>query len=52
MTIIKDAKGEFFITLKKEACSDGMSNTKYPYTATVLVGADTLKGCASEGTTK
>ncbi len=43
---IKDAKGEFFVTLTKGECSDGMSDTKYKYNATVLVGAETLKGCA------
>ncbi len=52
MIIVKDAKGEFFITLKKEECSNGMSDIKFPYTATVLMGADTLKGCAKEGTSK
>lgn len=34
---IKDAKGEFFVTLTKSSCSDGMSETKYAYNASVLV---------------
>lgn len=48
MTIIKDAKGEFFITLKKEPCSDGMSDIAYTYSASVAVGAENLKGCANK----
>ena len=48
MTVIKDAKGEFFITLKKEPCSDGMSDIVYTYSASVAVGAENLKGCANK----
>jgi uncharacterized membrane protein len=43
---MKDLKGEFFVTLTKGSCSDGMSDLKYDYSATVLVGSDTLTGCA------
>ena len=43
---MKDAKGEFFVNLTKGSCSDGMSETKYSYNVTVLVGAETLTGCA------
>lgn len=43
---IKDMKWEFFVTLTKGSCSDGMSDIKYAYNATVLVGAETLTGCA------
>lgn len=45
---IKDAKGEFFVNLTKGSCSDGMSETKYSYNVTVLVGAETLTGCATK----
>jgi len=33
-------------TLTPTHCSDGMSDRDYPYAATVVVGAETLKGCA------
>ena len=29
------------------ACSDGMSDNRYPYAATVTVDGETLKGCAA-----
>jgi uncharacterized membrane protein len=47
-TLVKDLKGEFFITLSPGKCSDGMSDVVYENTATVLVGAETLTGCALE----
>ena len=34
------------VTLRSEACSDGMSDLKYDYAAVVVIGAETLKGCA------
>jgi uncharacterized membrane protein len=34
------------ITLRVAACSDGMSDRRYPYTALVEVGGETLRGCA------
>lgn len=33
-------------TLTEEACSDGMSDQDYPWSAVVTVGDETLKGCA------
>lgn len=48
LVTIRSIKGDFFINLTKWSCSDGMSDIKYTYNATVLVGADTLKGCATE----
>jgi uncharacterized membrane protein len=38
--------GEMTVTLKAGRCSDGMSDRVYPYSATVSVGKETLKGCA------
>jgi uncharacterized membrane protein len=35
------------VTLRKAACSDGMSDRAYPMTAEVSLGAETLKGCAA-----
>ena len=34
------------ITLVRETCSDGMSDKRYPFEATVVLGKETLKGCA------
>ena len=34
------------ITLVRELCSDGMSDKRYPFEATVVLGKETLKGCA------
>jgi uncharacterized membrane protein len=34
------------VTLVRETCSDGMSDKRYPFEATVVVGKETLKGCA------
>ena len=48
MIIIKDAKGEFFITLKKESCRDGMSGTEYAYKTTIALGSENLTGCANK----
>ncbi len=46
--VIKDAKWEFFITLKKWECTDGMSDKKYYFTASVALGNENLKGCANK----
>ncbi len=46
IAIIKSVKGDFFLNMVKWSCSDGMSETKYEYTATVLIGAESLTGCA------
>lgn len=45
---IKDARWEFFVTLTKWSCSDGISMTQYPYSVTVLVESETLRGCATD----
>ena len=34
------------VTLSSEPCSDGMSDLKYDYAAVVVIGSETLKGCA------
>ena len=44
---IKWVKGDFFLTLVKSTCSDGMSDMAYTYSATLNVGAEVLRGCAN-----
>jgi uncharacterized membrane protein len=40
-------KGEKIkITIKEEACSDGMSDRRYHYSSEVIINGRTLKGCA------
>ena len=34
------------VTLVRETCSDGMSDRTYPFQATVVLGSETLRGCA------
>lgn len=46
IVIIKSVKGDFFLNMVKWACSDGMSETLYEYNTTVLIGAESLTGCA------
>ncbi|WP_340645979.1 hypothetical protein [Phenylobacterium sp.] len=36
------------VTLSLEPCSDGMSDLKYAYAAQVVLGTETLKGCAGK----
>ena len=36
------------VTLSLAACSDGMSDLKYAYAAEVVLGTETLKGCAGK----
>ena len=36
------------VTLTDTACSDGMSDRKYPLSAVVVFGAETLKGCGDK----
>ena len=36
------------VTLTLAACSDGMSDLKYDYAAEVVIGSETLKGCAGK----
>ena len=46
--VIKDTKWEFFVTLKKWTCNDGMSEKKYYFTANVALGNENLKWCANK----
>ena len=41
------AGGALRIELEELNCSDGMSDRTYPYTATVRIGDETLKGCGA-----
>jgi uncharacterized membrane protein len=34
------------VVIKKEPCNDGMSDTKYQYSATIKIGQQTFRGCA------
>lgn len=34
-------------TIIRETCSDGMSDRVYPFRAEVVVGSETLRGCAA-----
>lgn len=36
------------VTLTLQPCSDGMSDLKYDYAAEVVIGSETLKGCAGK----
>lgn len=38
--------GAAVFTVVRETCSDGMSDRVYPFAAEVVVGGETLKGCA------
>lgn len=47
--VAKGAKGEqLTVTLRPGACSDGMSDLKYPMTAEVVLLNETLVGCAAK----
>lgn len=47
--VAKGSKGEqLTISLKREACSDGMSDLKYPMSAQVVLPNEVLKGCAAK----
>lgn len=41
------AGGALKVALEALNCSDGMSDRTYPYTATVVIGDETLKGCGA-----
>ena len=42
-----DMDGQSFdLTITPGECSDGMSDRTYPYTATLLIGAEQRQGCA------
>jgi uncharacterized membrane protein len=40
-------QGEMVMTLRKQDCSDGMSDRTYPWQAEVAFKGETLKGCAA-----
>lgn len=37
------------VVIKKTKCSDGMSDIEYGYSAEVIIGGETLRGCAIRG---
>lgn len=37
---------EFRLDVRREACSDGMSDREYPFSVSFMLGGDTMKGCA------
>lgn len=41
-------KDRLVVTLTMQACSDGMSDLNYAYAAEVVIGPETLKGCAGK----
>ena len=41
-----DQKTSIRIVIKKEPCSDGMSDTRFTYSAEVTIGKEKLRGCA------
>lgn len=40
------AAGDFTLAVSPGACSDGMSDARYPFIATMQIGPETRKGCA------
>lgn len=46
-TMTTDAGNELVVTLMETECSDGMSDRTYPLTAQVVIGEETLNGCAA-----
>ena len=46
-TLTTDAGNEVIVTLSETECSDGMSDRTYPLSATVVIGEETLIGCAA-----
>ncbi|MBK7477638.1 MAG: hypothetical protein IPN74_01375 [Haliscomenobacter sp.] len=45
---ISGVKSKLKVTVSPGACSDGMSDTEYPYFSEVVRDGETLKGCARE----
>src|SRR5689334_22316150 len=41
----KAPDGDIVMTLHKKTCMDGMSNRKYPWTASVTFKGQTMRGC-------
>lgn len=46
--MIDGVKSKLKVTVSPGACSDGMSDTEYPYFSEVVRDGETLKGCARE----
>lgn len=46
-TLTTDAGNELVVTLSETECSDGMSDRTYPLNAQVVIGEETLIGCAA-----
>lgn len=40
------SSGEATLAISPAACSDGMSDARYPFTATLQIGSETRSGCA------
>ncbi|MYL99758.1 hypothetical protein GR702_18530 [Novosphingobium sp. FGD1] len=40
------AAGDFTLAVSPGACTDGMSDARYPFIATMQIGSETRKGCA------
>ena len=43
----KTPEGDFVMTLRQEACQDGLGEREYNWSATVAWKGETLKGCAA-----
>lgn len=41
------SRGDVVMTLRRQDCSDGMSDRTYPWEAEVAINGETLKGCAA-----
>ncbi len=41
---------EFHLHVRRETCSDGMSDREYPFSATLLLDGKTARGCAFDQT--
>lgn len=42
----ENSKNEIFVRIRKEKCSDGMSEIEYKYSAEISLNGDKFKGCA------
>ncbi len=47
---VQGGEGEdaFVLTIRRGACSDGMSDLSYPFTSAFVLGKQTFKGCARD----
>ncbi len=44
----QEGEDAFALDVRREPCSDGMSDIEYPYLAEFVSGAQTLQGCARD----